>query len=149
MSSRKIRNSRITSAINVGVHLPQKLPLQSHNFCPYKQKRTAMHDLQENLVKSLSSHVKRVHNKIKNHSCQICEVKFASISELNDHIKRKHERVKEFVCTSCEYAASTLCTLKKHIKAMHKHTETYHEEMKHNNKIKGHIITKGKMELPS
>ena len=104
-----------------------------------------MHDLQENLVKSLSSHVKRVHNKIKNHSCQICEVKFASISELNVHIKRQHERVREFKCNSCEYAAITSCDLKKHIKAIHKLTKTDCEEMKGILMMKGNII-KGKRE---
>ena len=96
-----------------------------------------------NLAVALHTHVKRMHNKIKNHRCQICEVRFASTSDLIGHIKRQHEGIKEFSCYSCEYAAVTSSDLKRHIKAIHKHTETYHEEMKRNTKIKG-IITEGK-----
>ena len=68
--------------------------------------------------------MKSVHNKVKNHECQICEARFASSSQLNEHIKRQHERVKEFKCNSCQYASVTSCDLKKHIKAKHKLTET-------------------------
>ena len=97
-----------------------------------------------NLVIHLQAHVKRVHNKIKNHICQICEARFASTADLNDHIKRQHEKVKEFKCNSCQYASVTSCDLERHIKPKHNHNKTNHEEMNDNIMMKGHINIKCK-----
>ena len=45
-----------------------------------------------NLARNLHVHVKRIHNKIKNHICQICELRFAKNTELDTHLKRIHDK---------------------------------------------------------
>jgi hypothetical protein len=51
----------------------------------------------------VSSHVKSVHFKMKDFSCEMCDFKSSKKWNLKSHIKTVHEKVKDFNCSACDY----------------------------------------------
>jgi len=68
---------------------------------------------------SLNVHIKRVHDKIKNLECPKCDSKFSTKSNLNAHIKQVHDKIKDFECPNCDSKFSTKGSLTRHIKQVH------------------------------
>ena len=72
-------------------------------------------------VGHLKSHVKEVHEGIKNHPCEICGQKFGRSGDLKCHVKTVHEGIKEHQCQFCEKKFGQLGHLKTHVKRVHVH----------------------------
>jgi uncharacterized Zn-finger protein len=67
----------------------------------------------------LNRHIKSVHDKIKDHECDLCEFKCSNKSDLTTHIKVVHDKIKDHECVDCGYTFSNKGTLKQHIKQIH------------------------------
>ena len=81
-------------------------------------------------LSNLKTHIKNVHEGQKDHKCVRCEKSFSSKRSLDVHVKTVHEGKKEHKCETCGKEFGQLVTLKKHIKICH-------EEQ---NRIKSEII---------
>ncbi|XP_065583518.1 gastrula zinc finger protein XlCGF7.1-like [Artemia franciscana] len=66
-------------------------------------------------IRSLKSHIKSVHDNVKNFECDICEKRFANNGNLNNH-RNKHLNIKPYVCTvqECSKAFVEYSSLFKH-----------------------------------
>ena len=67
----------------------------------------------------LKIHIKAVHERLKNHKCDLCDKAFSQASSLKTHIIGVHERLKNHKCDICDKAFSLLNNLKIHIKIIH------------------------------
>lgn len=67
----------------------------------------------------LNQHIKQVHDKIKDHKCNQCDFKCSAKGQLKEHIKQVHNKIKDFECTQCHYKCSFNKTLNQHIKMVH------------------------------
>lgn len=65
---------------------------------------------------SLQTHIKRIHDKIKDHQCCKCKYKCSTKGDLEKHIKQVHDQIKDYECILCEYKCSTNVSLQSHIK---------------------------------
>ena len=68
---------------------------------------------------NLRSHIKDVHDKIKQFACSSCEVKISRNSSLKLHIKAVHDKILDIECNVCEYKCSDNGNLQRHIKSSH------------------------------
>ena len=64
----------------------------------------------------LNTHVKAVHDKIKDVECPECESKFSRKGDLKQHIKAVHDKIKDVECDKCEYKCSKKSVLNQHQK---------------------------------
>ena len=70
----------------------------------------------------LINHSKRVHDKIKNHKCELCNYEAFSRSEIDLHVRNLHlynigkEKLK---CGRCDYSSLYKSTLLRHNKCHH------------------------------
>ena len=67
----------------------------------------------------LKKHIKEVHDKIKDKICSICGFTTARNAELKHHIKCIHDKIKDKICETCGYATTDNSNLRKHIKKVH------------------------------
>ena len=67
----------------------------------------------------LQTHIKHVHDKIKDFECDKCDYKCSTNGDLNVHIKMVHDKILDFECPECEYKCSKNSNLLKHIKIVH------------------------------
>jgi len=63
----------------------------------------------------LEYHTKSVHEKIKNHSCTICDYKCSTNGNLQAHIAT-HDRIRPLACELCEFATSHPSRMREHTK---------------------------------
>ena len=49
----------------------------------------------------LKTHVRRIHEGIKNHKCAQCDKAFFQFGELKKHVKDIHDGIREFKCEQC------------------------------------------------
>ena len=66
-----------------------------------------------------SEHIEAVLEGIK-FQCPECGKEYKNRQTLNTHIKYVHEKVREFSCPFCSYCASQKSDLKKHVRRVHK-----------------------------
>merc|ERR1711894_519609 len=82
-----------------------------------------MGDFKTNRVKhardKVKRHVKSVHLKIKDYSCELCSFETAQMSHLNYHLKAMHDKGKKVQCQSCTFQSDDKLKLQEHIKAVH------------------------------
>jgi hypothetical protein len=77
----------------------------------------------------LQRHIKAVHDQIKNFECEKCEYKCSQNVDLQQHIKSVHDKIKDFECELCEYKCSKNGDLQKHIKQVHNKIKDYECEL--------------------
>ena len=70
-------------------------------------------------VGNLNSHIRNVHEKIKNHTCSSCGKQFNRLDYLKKHIDIVHNGIKPFNCKSCPKAFATNTEHNEHLKLMH------------------------------
>ena len=75
---------------------------------------------------ALKTHIKMVHDKIKDVQCPKCDSKFYTNNCLKRHIKQVHDKIKDFECPKCDYKCSLNGHLKKHIKQVHTKIKDFH-----------------------
>ena len=68
---------------------------------------------------TLKGHMKRIHDKTKDHACQSCGKLFASKDEMKKHVENVHEKMHKYTCPFCKKAFSESGTLKRHITLVH------------------------------
>ena len=64
----------------------------------------------------LRDHVKSIHEKTKDHVCDLCGAAYGRKSHLKDHINVVHNDIKPFACDQCSYRCTRRYLLKDHIK---------------------------------
>ena len=64
-------------------------------------------------------HIKAVHDKIKDLSCELCDFATSYRHKLKLHHKTKHLKIKDHSCKLCGYATSIMSNLKHHVKSVH------------------------------
>ena len=72
----------------------------------------------------LKTHVKIVHERIKNHQCQICEIKFGTLGNLKSHVKTVHDGIKNHQCQICDQKFGESQNLKRHVKIGVDHSQS-------------------------
>ena len=68
----------------------------------------------------MNKHIHGVHEKIKNHKCDICEKEFAQLSSLKKHVDDVHLKIKDFKCKYCDAAYNQHKKLLDHLLGYHK-----------------------------
>ncbi|XP_071744003.1 uncharacterized protein [Lepeophtheirus salmonis] len=69
--------------------------------------------------KRLRSHVKHVHNKVRDYKCDICDRAFGCKRHLIRHKTTIHEKFREFKCHLCSVEYFQKISLKNHLKKIH------------------------------
>ena len=64
---------------------------------------------------NLNSHIKTVHEHIRNYKCVDCGKTFSNSSNLRIHVSAVHKREKNHKCHLCDKSFSQLCSVKAHI----------------------------------
>ena len=64
-------------------------------------------------------HINNVHERLKNHKCDLCDKNFGYSQTLKRHIESVYERMKKHKCKLCEKAFSQVADLKRHINSVH------------------------------
>jgi len=77
----------------------------------------------------LDTHVKTVHQKIKDLYCHICDFATGDRSGLDKHIVRKHPDYTRYSCNICEFSAYRLVNLKKHYYNVHSMNVSRHQRI--------------------
>ena len=67
---------------------------------------------------NLKTHVKGVHDKIRDHVCQECGTGFTMLAWLNKH-KQLHKDIRKYACEICSYKTNDKGHLLRHVKAVH------------------------------
>ena len=82
-------------------------------------------DYKSSLNSKLKTHIKAVHDKIKDFECPFvfenkqCDYKCSTNGDLKIHIKRIHDKIKDVECDKCDFKSSTNGDLQIHIKQVH------------------------------
>ena len=72
-----------------------------------------------NSSKALKSHIKYVHEGVKDFHCEKCGKGFTNLHSLDIHIKCVHEGIKDHLCPICDFKTGRVDTLKYHISSVH------------------------------
>ena len=94
--------------------------------CRYRHKCDQCEDKCFATKSDLKRHIKAVHNKIKDHHCDVCEASFSTNGDLKVHIKRAHLKIKDHHCPDCKVSFCTGYELKRHIKTIHLKIKDHH-----------------------
>ena len=78
-------------------------------LCPYEA----------SFKSNLREHVKRVHDKIRDHICEDCGSWFFSGKDLRIHVKGVHLKIKDHICEDCGSSFSLIGALRQHRKCVH------------------------------
>lgn len=65
---------------------------------------------------SLKTHIKRVHDDVRDFECGQCDYACSTNSDLKQHVKRIHDKIKDEQCPHCDAKFSDSGNLKRHIK---------------------------------
>ena len=68
---------------------------------------------------NLKRHIRTVHEKQKDHKCDLCGKEYFAKKRLNEHIKRDHDKIRDEKCNQCGKNFFTKDILKKHIGYTH------------------------------
>ena len=72
------------------------------------------------LTTSIQKHIRYVHKKVRNYTCDICGFNLRSPSQLKQHKKCVHDGIREHQCDICGKGFSEKKYLKTHEKSVHK-----------------------------
>lgn len=73
----------------------------------------------------LKLHHKTKHLKNKDHSCKHCGYATNSVSNLKQHVKSVHDKIKDFACDQCDFKSSTKLGVQIHIRHVHEHIKDF------------------------
>ena len=76
----------------------------------------------------LNTHVKMIHQQIKDHKCQDCNKLFSRKSDLASHVERIHLKIKpskKFICKGCEAPFEHSQHLERHMNSVHLKVKPY------------------------
>ena len=71
------------------------------------------------LIISVKSHVKSIHEGIKQHVCDKCDSAFSRPHDLKRHTETVHEGLKRYLCDKCDKAFTQQKHLKRHVESVH------------------------------
>ena len=69
---------------------------------------------------NLKTHVKTVHEKQKNYTCDRCDKSFTQNHSLQTHVKTVHEKQRNYNCDYCDKSFTQNITLQTHVERIHK-----------------------------
>ena len=81
--------------------------------------RTYVYCIQYKNGQKYSIHVQRIHEKIKNYFCDICDYKCFEKHSLNAHLTTHNPEAKTFLCDQCSSAFARMGHLSRHKKEVH------------------------------
>ena len=67
----------------------------------------------------VATHLKKVHLRIKNHSCGQCDKQFSKRWPLMEHETAIHDKLRPLACVECEFQCAKLENLNQHRKNNH------------------------------
>ena len=106
---------------------------------------------------NVKAHIATVHEKIRPHSCEVCEKQFFQKAKLERHVRAVHLGEKNFKCTLCTAAYKFDADLTKHVKKVHEgvkyncdqcHKECYSISEVKRHKLKSHGMSASKEAVP-
>ena len=71
------------------------------------------------MIHQLATHIRTVHQGIKDYKCEFCGNLFKSLDGMNKHIRTVHEGHKDYKCEYCNESRTTGHSLRKHILRTH------------------------------
>ena len=82
---------------------------------------------------NLKRHIRTVHDKQKDHKCDLCGKEYFAKKRLNEHIKRDHDKIRDEKCNQCGKFFYTKELLKSHVRNIHSkdQNQKVHEEVKY------------------
>ena len=82
---------------------------------------------------NLKRHIRTVHDKQKDHKCDLCGKEYFAKKRLNEHIKRDHDKIRDEKCNQCGKFFFTKELLKSHVRNIHSkdQNQKVHEEVKY------------------
>ena len=97
----------------------KKLNLEDNSGEKFKT-NSSLEEIVIDLGLDLGTHIKTVHEGVKNHKCDACGKSFSEAGTLKKHLRATHEGVKNHKCDTCGKAFSRAGHLKTHINSVHK-----------------------------
>ena len=79
-------------------------------------------DICDKLFVNLRSHVQQVHQKLRTHTCHLCDKPFGKKSGLDRHILTVHEKMRNYYCDLCQKSFGEKAQLLRHRKIHFKST---------------------------
>lgn len=73
-------------------------------------------DICDKLFVNLRSHVQQVHQKLRTHTCHLCDKPFGKKSGLDRHILTVHEKMRNYYCDLCQKSFGEKAQLLRHRK---------------------------------
>ena len=67
----------------------------------------------------LTSHVRAVHEKRRDHACPHCAATFTQAGNMATHVRTVHEKRKDHACPHCAAAFGVAGTLMTHVRTQH------------------------------
>ena len=67
----------------------------------------------------VSNNLKRIHLKIKDEKCQLCDFSAPTMSEVRKHTKTVHLKMEEYSCEKCDYKSAYSGNIDQHKRAKH------------------------------
>ncbi len=115
---------KISDPINVtfvkkGLVLHQNWKGMYKRFMKTRRNTNVMCEYSTLQHRSLRSLIECVHEKLKQHQCNICQKSFGLASKLKRHVQMNHENKKNYKCDLCEYSAFEQRGLRTHIECVH------------------------------
>merc|ERR1712150_355288 len=77
----------------------------------------------------MGTHIRTVHQGIKEFECHVCEKKFGYTGSLSTHFRTVHQGIKEFECHVCKKKFGHAANLNTHIRTVHQGIKEHFEEI--------------------
>ncbi len=103
--------------------LPQfPLPRDQVNQSPVKEKQFKCEHCGKMFMRKthVTTHIKMVHEQVRDYKCNFCDKAFSTRSNLTKHIHTMHEKARDFVCEICNRNFKDDMILKAHVMKVHR-----------------------------
>ncbi len=101
----------------------EKVPQESNGKKKFQCDRC---DRQFTQWRDVATHVKTVHDKIREFKCPTCSAEFGHKCNLQTHILTVHQRIRMYKCPTCGAEFGHKCSLQTHILTVHQKIRDFH-----------------------
>ena len=87
----------------------------------------------------MNRHIRTVHEKQKDHKCDLCGNEYFEKKRLSEHIKRDHDKIRDEKCNQCGKQYFTKELLKSHVRNIHSKDQNPRLKCDQNQKVQEEV----------